>query len=52
MKHHVLGVDGEVENEKPQQRRGREPQLGLQVARLGTVIVEVGVDWVINQVTP
>ena len=29
-----------------------EPQVGLQVARLGTVIVEVGDDCVTSQVTP
>ncbi len=29
-----------------------EPQVGLQVARLGTVMVVVGVDWVTSQVTP
>ena len=28
------------------------PQVGLQVARLGTVMVEVGDDCVISQVTP
>ncbi len=29
MEHDVLGVDGEIEDEKPEQRRDREPQIEI-----------------------